>query len=73
MHGCMCTFAESVACIQRGVFDHHACVGVYIKQVFGHQHTHLRTRSLQGEHMRSCLCSLFIQRWGTRVGDSASL
>ena len=33
-----------------------------------HQRTHLRTRSLQDVHMRSCMCSLFIQRWGTRVG-----
>ena len=35
------------------------------KQVFRHQHTHLRTRSLQGVHMRSCMRSFFIQRWGT--------
>jgi len=33
-----------------------------------HQRIHLRTRSLQGVHMRSCMCSLFNQRWGTRIG-----
>ena len=68
MHGCMCIFEESVACIQTGVFEHHACAGVYVKQVFGYQQTHLLTHSLQVVHMRSCIGSLFIQRWGTRVG-----
>jgi hypothetical protein len=29
---------------------------------------HFLTRLLQGVQMRSCMCSLFIQRWGTRVG-----
>jgi hypothetical protein len=50
----------------------HARVHVhFLRKVFmpldwccEHQHTHLRTRSLQGVHMRSCMCSLFIQRWG---------
>jgi len=43
-------------------FEHHACVGVYIKQVLGHQRTHLRIRSLQGVHMRSCMriCSFCV-------------
>jgi len=48
--------------------EHHACAGVYDKQVLWHQRTHLRTRSLQDVHMRPCMCSLFIQRLGTRVG-----
>ena len=26
--------AESVACIHTGVFEHHACADVYVKQVF---------------------------------------
>jgi len=29
-----------------------------------HQRKHLLTRSLQDVHMRSCKCSLFVQRWG---------
>jgi len=29
-----------------------------------HQHTNL----LQGVHIPSCMCSLLIQRWGTRMG-----
>jgi len=48
--------------------EHHTCAGVYVKQVLWHQRTHLFTRSLQGVHMRSCMCSLFIQRWETRMG-----
>ena len=48
--------------------ERHACVGVYTEQVLWHQRTHLRTRSLQGVFMRSFMCSLFIQRWGTKVG-----
>jgi len=33
-----------------------------------HQRTHLLTRSLQDVHMRSCMCSSFVQRWGHEVG-----
>jgi len=29
-----------------------------------HQRTHLLTRSQQDVHMRLCMCSLFVQRWG---------
>jgi len=53
--------------------EHHACAGVYVRQVLwtsAWQRTHLCTRSLQDVHMRSCMCSLFIQRWGTRMGGS---
>jgi len=60
----------SVACIKTGVLSTNACAGVYVAQVFSHQRTHLRIHSLQGVHMpvRSCMYSLFIQRWGTSVG-----
>jgi len=52
MHGCMCIFAESVECIQTGVFDHHACAGVYFKQVFDMNiHICVRTRC------RVCTCA----------------
>ena len=33
-----------------------------------HQRTHLLTRSLQDVHMRLCMCSLFVQRWGDEDG-----
>jgi len=33
-----------------------------------HQRTHLPTRSLQDVHMRLCMCSLFVQRWGNEDG-----
>ena len=33
-----------------------------------HQRIHLRTRLLQDVHMRSCMCNLFNQHWGTRMG-----
>jgi len=39
-----------------------------LNRCYEHQRTYLRTRSQQGVNMRSCVCSLFIQRWGTRVG-----
>ena len=29
-----------------------------------HHCTHLLRRSLQDVHMRLCMCSLFVQRWG---------
>ena len=43
--------------------EHHACAGVYVRQVTGcceHQRTHLRAHSLQDVHMRSCICILFV-------------
>jgi len=51
-----------------------ATKAIIIMQVYAlngcceHQRIHLRTRSLQGVHMRSCMCSLFNQRWETRIG-----
>jgi len=33
-----------------------------------HQRTHLLTRSLQDVHMRLCMCSFFVQRWGNEDG-----
>ena len=33
-----------------------------------HQRTHLLTHSLQDVHMRLCMCSLFVQRWGNEDG-----
>ena len=49
-------------------FRHHASAGVYIRQVFEHQRTHLLTSSLQDVHMCFCMCSLFVQRWGNEDG-----
>jgi len=58
--GACAFFAVSVACMRTGVLSTSACTGVYIIQVFRHQHTHLRTHSLQGVHMRSCMRSVII-------------
>ena len=33
-----------------------------------HQRTYLLTRPLQDVHMRLCMCSLFVQRWGNEDG-----
>jgi len=38
-----------------------------------HQRAYLRTRSLQSVHMCLCMCSLSIQRRGTRAGVSANI
>jgi len=65
---CMCIFCGEYACIHTGVLEHHACAGFYVKQVLWHQRTHLRTCSMQDVRMCSCMCSLFIQHWGTRTG-----
>jgi len=35
-----------------------------------HQRTHLLTCSLQDVHMRLCMCSLFVQRWGNEDGGA---
>jgi len=67
MHRCMCIFSEEYACIQTGVVSTMHVQVCMLKRCCQHQRTHLRTRSVQGVHMRFCLCSLFIQRWGTRV------
>ena len=50
---------------------HHACACVLctLNRFCEHQRTHLRTRSLQGLHMRSCMRSLFIWCWQTRVEE----
>ena len=70
-HARVCVYFLQRLCMHLNkCFDHHACAGVHVKQVLWHQCTHLRTCSLQGVHMRSCMCSLLIQRWGTR-GASA--
>ena len=53
--------------------EHHACAGVYVKQVLWHQRTHLRTRLLQGVHMRSCMRSLFIESWAYNEGWGVQL
>jgi len=59
-------FAVSVACMRIGVLSTSACTGVYIIQVFRHQHTHLRTHSLQGVHMCLCMRSVIISVEGRR-------
>jgi len=82
LHRCIGTHARVPVhflrrvCMHSGrCFEHHACAEVYIKQEFKlwHQRTHLRTCSLQGVHIRSCMCSLFTQLGERGWGGSASL
>ena len=72
-HGCMLIFREEHVCTSTGVMSTMHVQVCMLNRYCEHQRTHLRTRSLQGVHMRSCMCSLFIQHWGTRVGGAASL
>jgi len=68
VYGACAFFAWSVACIQTGVLSVMHVQVCTLNRCCEHQRTRLRTRSLQGVHMRSCMRSLFIQRWWTRVG-----
>ena len=68
MHECMCIFSGEYACISTGVVSTMHEQVCTLDRCCENQRTHLCTRSLQDVHMRSCMCSLFIQRWGTRMG-----
>jgi len=63
-------FCGEHACIPTGVVITMRVQVCTLDRCCDHQRTHLRTRSLQDVHMRSCMCSLFIQRWGKRMGGS---
>jgi len=60
-----------------GVAELNKCPELQCMQVctlhrcFWHQRTHLRTHSLQGVHMRSCMCSLFVSFGGRGWGGLA--
>jgi len=65
LYGRACTgacafFAGSVACIQTGVLSTMRAQVFTLNRCCVYQRTHLRTRSLQDVHMRSCMCCLFI-------------
>ena len=66
IHECMCTLCGEYACISTGVVS-TLCT---FYRCCEHQCTHLRTRSLPDVHMCSCMCSLLIQCWGTRMVGS---
>jgi len=68
MYECICIFAKSVVCISTGVVSTIHVQVCTLNRCCEHQRTHLRTHSLQDVHMRSCMCSLFIQHWGTSMG-----
>ena len=68
MHECMCIFCGEHACVLTGVVSTMHVQVCTLNRCCEHQRTHLRLSSLQGVHLRSCMCSLYIQRWGTRVG-----
>jgi len=67
MHECMCIFCGEYACIATSVVSTMHLQVYTLNRCCEHQRTHLRTRSSQGVHMRSCMCSVFIQRWEQRV------
>ena len=50
-----------------GVVEHHACAGVYVRQV-SWTSVYTFAYTLQGVHMRSCMCSLVVRRWGNEDG-----
>ena len=58
--GACAFFAGSVVCIQTGVVSTMHVQVFTLNRCCVHQRIHLRTRSLQDVHMRSCMCSLFI-------------
>jgi len=55
-------FCREYACISTGVVSTMHVQVCMSDRCYEHQRTHLLTRSLQDLHMRSCMCSLFIQR-----------
>ena len=58
--GACAFFAGSVVCIQTGFLSTMHAQVFMLNGCCVHQRTHLRTRSQQDVHMRSCMCSLFI-------------
>jgi len=62
MHERMCIFCGEYACISTGVVSTMHVQVCTLNRCCEHQRTHLRTRSLQGVHVRSCMYNLFIQR-----------
>ena len=58
MHESICIFAESMHAFIGGV-EHHACAGVYVRQMLQTLAYIFASRSLQEVHMRACMCSLF--------------
>ena len=60
-------FVESVRYISTGVVEHHACAGVYVKQV-SWTSAYTFADTLQDVHACSCTCSLVVWRWGNKDG-----
>ena len=55
-------FAESV--VSTGVVSTMHVQVCTLDECCEHRRTYLLTRPLQDVHMRLCMCSLFVQRWG---------
>jgi len=72
LHRCICAHARAhmhflrrvLMCISTGVVSTMHVQVRTLDRCCEHQRTHLLTRSLQDVHMRSCICSLVIYRWG---------
>ena len=58
MHESICIFDESMHAFT-GVVKHHACAGVYVRQILYTSAYIFASRSLQDVHMRACMCSFF--------------
>jgi len=58
-------FAESVIAFTN-IVEHHACAGVYVRQMLRTSAYTFASRSLQDVHMRACMCSLFHLALGER-------
>ena len=60
-------FVESVNAFT-GIVEHHACAGVYVRQILYTSAYIFASRSLQDVHMRACMCSLFHLALGNEDG-----
>jgi len=67
MHESICIFDESMHAFT-GVVKHHACAGVYVRQILYTSAYIFASRSLQDVHMRACMCSLFHLALGNEDG-----
>ena len=63
MHERVCIFCKECEMHFDSVVEHHACAGVYVRQV-----SYTFAYTLQDVHMRSCMCILVVWRWGNEDG-----
>ena len=67
MHERVCIFCKECEMCFDSVVEHHACAGVYVRQVpWTSAYTFAYT--LQDAQLRSCMCILVVWRWGNEDG-----